>query len=129
MSKDITILFFTHHYHNSPQNLTHILVEQLLQDNASVRVDSVADIDWRIVGEFIAAFVRDVRMVSFDRHVQNEAIWRAYALLQSSTPATIKIGDFMQDPASSPMKRTETHSVGIEILSVLQQTAETWEVN
>ena len=85
--------------------------------------------DGRVVRASISAFVRDVRMVSFDRHVQNEAIWRAYALLQSSDPATIKINDFMQEPATSPMKRAETHSVGVEILSVLQQTAETWEVN
>jgi type IV secretion system protein VirB5 len=104
-------------------------VDQLGQTNAVARADRAADADGRVVRAAIAAFVRDVRMVSFDRHVQNEAIWRAYALLQSSDPATIKIGDFMQDPATAPMKRAETHSVGVEIQSVLQQTAETWEVN
>ncbi len=106
-----------------------IEVDQLGQANAVGRADFAADADGRVVRAAIAAFVHDVRMVSFDRHVQNEAIWRAYALLRSSDPATIKITDFMQDPATSPLKRAETHSVGVEILSVLQQTAETWEVN
>ncbi len=77
----------------------------------------------------IAAFVRDMRMVSFDRNVQNDAVWRVFALLQSSDPATMKITDYMKDPVTNPSKRAETHSVGVEILSVLQQTAETWEVN
>ena len=104
-------------------------VDQLGQANAVGRADSAGEADGRVIRAAIAAFVRDARMVSFDRHVQNDTIWRVFALLQSGDPATVKITDFMKDPTTSPGKRAETHSVGVEILSVLQQTAETWEVN
>ena len=104
-------------------------VDQLGQSNAVRRADRAAAMDERVVRASIAAFVRDMRMVSFDRNVQNDAVWRVFALLQSSDPATMKITDYMKDPVTSPGKRAETHSVGVEILSVLQQTTETWEVN
>lgn len=104
-------------------------VDQLGQANAVRRADRAVEADARVLRATIAAFVRDTRMVSFDRHVQNDAIWRVFSMLQSSDPATNKITDFMKDPATSPSKRAEIHSVGVEISSVLQQTAETWEVN
>ncbi len=104
-------------------------VDQLGQSNAVRRADRAAAMDERVVRASIAAFVRDMRMVSFDRNVQNDAVWRVFALLQSSDPATMKITDYMKDPVTNPSKRAETHSVGVEILSVLQQTTETWEVN
>ena len=106
-----------------------IEVDQLGQSNAVRRADRAAIADERVVHATIASFVRDARMVSFDRNVQNEAIWRVFSMLQSSDPATNKITDYMKDPATSPTKRAETHSIGVEISSVLQQTDETWEVN
>ncbi len=104
-------------------------VDQLGQPNAVRRADRAGDMDERVVRASIAAFVRDMRMVSFDRTVQNDAVWRVFAFLRSGDPATTKITDYMKDPATNPGKRAETHSVGVEILSVLRQTAGTWEVN
>lgn len=104
-------------------------VDQLGQSNAVRRADKAQDADERVVRATIAAFIRDARMVSFDRNVQNDAIWRVFAMLQSSDPATVKITDYMKDPVTSPSKRAETHSIGVEISSVLRQTDETWEVN
>ena len=104
-------------------------VDQLGQANAVKRADRASDVDVRVVHSMIASFVRDARMVSFDRNVQNDAIWRVFSKLQSSDSATNKITDYMKDPATSPTKRAELHSIGVEISSVLQQTAETWEVN
>ncbi len=104
-------------------------VDKLGQANAVNRADRAANVDERIVHATLAAFVRDMRMVSFDRNVQNDAIWRVFSMLQSSDPATTKITDYMKDPVTSPTKRAEEFSVGVEISSVLQQTHETWEVN
>lgn len=104
-------------------------VDKLGQTNAVRRADRTAAVDERVIHATIAAFVRDTRMISFDRNVQNEAIWRVFSMLQSSDPATAKITDFMKDPTTSPTKRAETHSVGVEIVSVLRQTEETWEVD
>lgn len=50
-------------------------------------------------------------------------------MLQSGDPATTKITEYMSDPATGPSKRAEELSVGVEIQSVLRQTAETWEID
>ncbi len=106
-----------------------IEVDKLGQAVAVKRADRAAAVDERVVHASLAAFVRDVRMVSFDRNAQNDGIWRAYAMLQSGDPATTKITEYMRDPRTNPGKRAEETSVGIEILSVLRQTEETWEID
>jgi type IV secretion system protein VirB5 len=106
-----------------------IEVDKLGQAAAVKRADRAADVDERIIHATLAAFVHDVRMVSFDRNAQNDAIWRVFALLQSSDPATGKITDYMKDPITSPTKRAAEFSVGVEIASALRQTQDTWEVN
>lgn len=103
-------------------------VDKLGQAAAVRRADRADQVDERIVHATLAAFVHDVRMVSFDRNAQNDAIWRMYALLQSGDPATNKITDYMQDPNTSPTQRANEASVGVEIVSVLRQTEETWEI-
>ncbi len=104
-------------------------VDKLGQAVAVNRADRARDVDERVVHASLASFIRDVRMVSFDRSVQNDAIWRVFSMLQSSDPATNKITDYMKDPVTNPTKRAEEFSVGVEIMSVLRQTEETWEVN
>ena len=106
-----------------------IEVDKLGQTAAVRRADRAAAVDERVVHATLAAFINDVRMVSFDRTVQNDAIWRVFAMLQSGDPATNKITEFMKDPATSPTQRAAENSVGVEISSVLRQTDETWEVN
>ncbi len=86
-------------------------------------------VDDRVVKATLASFIADSRAVSFDRNQQNDAIWRVYSHLQSSEPATTKITSYMTDPVTSPTKKAEEYSVGVEISSVLQQTETTWEVN
>ncbi len=86
-------------------------------------------VDDRVIKATLAGFIADSRGVSFDRNQQNDAIWRVYSHLQSGEPATTKITVYMTDPVTSPTRKAEDHSVGIEISSVLQQTDSTWEVN
>ncbi len=104
-------------------------VEKLGQAAAVGRADRASVVDERVVHATLASFVHDLRMVSFDRTVQNDAIWRVFALLQSGDPATNKITEFMKDPNTSPTQRAAENSVGVEISSVLRQTEETWEIN
>lgn len=106
-----------------------IEVDKLGQAAAVKRADQASEADERIVHSFVASFIHDLRMVSFDRVAQNDAIWRVYSMLQPSDPATTKITGFMQDPLTSPTKRAEEFNVGVEISSVLRQTRDTWEVN
>ena len=103
-------------------------VDTLGQAVAVGRADIAAEADDRIVHATLAAFIRDVRMVSFDRNAQNDAIWRVFSMLQSGDPAIGKITDYMKDPVTSPAKRASEFSVGVEISSVLRQTRDTWEI-
>lgn len=104
-------------------------IDKLGQVAAVKQADKASPVDERIIHATLATFVRDARMVSFDRTVQNAAIWRVFALLQSGDPATVKITEFMKDPSTSPIQRAAENSVGVEISSVLRQTPETWEIN
>lgn len=104
-------------------------VDTLGRAAAVGRADAAAKADERVVHAALASFVADARAVSFDRSAQNAAIWRVFAMLRSGDPATAKITEYMKDPATSPTKRAEEFSVGVEIASVLRQTRETWEVN
>jgi type IV secretion system protein VirB5 len=103
-------------------------VDKLGRAAAAKRADRAAEADERVIHAALAAFVHDLRMVSFDRNAQNDAIWRVFAMLQSGDPAIGKITDYMKDPATSPTKRAAEFSVGVEIASVLRQTRDTWEV-
>ena len=105
-----------------------IEVDKLGQAAAVNRADRANAADERVIHAALAAFVRDVRMVSFDRNAQNDAIWRVFAMLQSGDPAIGKITDFMKDPLTSPTKRAAEFSVGVEIASALRQTRDTWEI-
>ena len=105
-----------------------IEVDKLGQAAAVKRADVASDTDERVIHAALAAFIRDVRMVSFDRNAQNDAIWRVFAMLQSQDPAIGKITDYMKDPLTSPTKRAAEFSVGVEIASVLRQTRDTWEI-
>lgn len=104
-------------------------VDKLGQAVAGRVVERASRADNRVVKSTLASFVADVRGVSFDHYQQNSAIWRVYSHLKSSDPATTKITSYMKDPATSPTKKAEEYSVGVEISSVLQQTEATWEVN
>ncbi|MDR3077758.1 MAG: conjugal transfer protein TrbF [Planctomycetota bacterium] len=92
------------------------------------RADRAEPADERVLRAALAGFVEDLRTVSFDRNLQNAAIWRVYAHLQAGDPATAKVTDYYRDPLTSPLRRAEERSTGVEISSVLRQTPDTWEV-
>ncbi len=84
----------------------------------------------RVVHASIAAFINDLRMVTPDIALQRRAIFRAYAMLSNNDPATVKANEwFNSSEASSPFKRAETHTVNVEIISVIPQSPETWQVD
>lgn len=103
-------------------------VNNLGQVAAVGRADRVANVD-NLIHAAVADFVINSRMVSFDRNVQHDAIWKVYAMMQSGDPAAMKMTAFMKEETTSPTLRATKESVSVEISSVLQQTPETWEVN
>lgn len=103
-------------------------VDKLGQTMAVKRADRAEIADERVIRATLASFIRDSRMVSFDRHVQNEAIWRVFSHMKQGDAALLKMTAHMQDSATSPVKRAETESVGVEIVAILPQNEKTWEV-
>ncbi len=103
-------------------------VDKLGQTMGVGRADKAAVADERVIRATLGSFIRDARMVSFDRHIQNEAIWRLFSMLKQGDPALLKMTEYMKDPNTSPTKRAETESVGVEIAAILAQSPNTWEI-
>jgi type IV secretory pathway TrbF-like protein len=107
-----------------------VQVNQLGEAIAVARADVATAADQRVVHASVAAFINDLRMVTPDVALQRKAIFRAYAMLSNNDPATVKANQwFNGSEASSPFKRAETQTVNVEIISVIPQSPETWQVD
>jgi len=107
-----------------------VQVNKLGEAVAVSRADVAAVADQRVVHASVAAFINDLRMVTPDIALQRRAIYRAYAMLSTNDPATAKANLwFNGTEESSPFKRAETQTVSIEIISVIPQSLETWQVD
>jgi type IV secretory pathway TrbF-like protein len=84
----------------------------------------------RVVRAAVAQFVANARMVTPDIALQRNAVFKVYAMLAPNDPATTKMNEWLNGTKeSSPFKRAERETVSTEIKSVLQQTADTWQVD
>lgn len=107
-----------------------VQVNQLGEAIAVSRADMAGEADPRVVHASLASFINDLRMVTPDVTLQRKAIFRAYAMLSTNDPATAKANQwFNNSEASSPFKRAETQTVNVEIISVIPQSPETWQVD
>jgi len=107
-----------------------VQVNNLGEAVAVNRADTAAIADQRVIHASVAAFINDLRMVTPDVALQRRAIFRAYAMLSTNDPATVKANEwFNSDEYSSPFKRAETETVNVEIISVIPQSPETWQVD
>jgi type IV secretion system protein VirB5 len=78
----------------------------------------------------IASFISEARMVSPDATLQRQGIFRVYSMLHEGDPATQKMHEwFNATKESSPFERAATEAVSVEIISVIPQTSETWQVD
>ena len=79
-----------------------VQVNKLGEAIAVSRADIAGETDPRVVHASLASFINDLRMVTPDVALQRKAIFRAYA---------------------------ETQTVNVEIISVIPQSPETWQVD
>lgn len=106
-----------------------VAVDKLNQVTAIDRADKATPVDPRVVHAAVASFVADARMVTPDIALQRKAIFRIYAMLSANDPATTKINEWLNGtPDSSPFKRAANETVSTDIISVLPQTEDTWQV-
>ena len=102
----------------------------LFRSLAVAPVQSAAMADARVVHAAVASFVSDLRLVTPDVALQRKAVYRIYAMLAANDPATAKATEWLGGTdESSPFKRAARETVNIEIISVLPQTPETWQVD
>lgn len=107
-----------------------VQVDKLGEALAVSRADLVTELDERIVHAALASFVQDLRLVTPDVALQRKAVFRAYALLSSGDPAAHKANQWYNAvEENNPFKRSETSTVSAEIVSVIPQSPETWQVD
>jgi type IV secretion system protein VirB5 len=107
-----------------------VQVDTLGQTVAVSPAERAAPVDVRIVHATLAAFINDARMVTPDVTVQRNAIFRVYSMLNPNDPAMIKMNDWLNgDAEASPFKRAAKEIVNCEIVSVIAQSPETWQVD
>lgn len=106
-----------------------IAVDKLGQAAAMEPASKAAPADQRVVQASVAAFITDARLVTPDIALQRKAIFRIYAMLSANDAATAKTNEWLNGTEnSSPFKRAEKLTVNSEIVSVLPQTEDTWQV-
>ena len=105
-------------------------VDKLGQAAAVAPAQLAAAVDPRVVHAAVASFISDLRLVTPDVALQRKAVFRLYSMLSASDPATAKSNEWLNGTEdSSPFKRAVTETVSIEILSVIPQTPDTWQVD
>ena len=107
-----------------------IEVDKLGQAMAVAPAQRAAAADQRVVHAAVAAFISDLRTVTPDVALQRKAIFRVYAMLSSADAATAKSKEWLNGTEdSSPFKRAAKETVSTEIVSVIPQTPDTWQVD
>lgn len=105
-------------------------VDNLSQAGAPTVLNPGAATDPRVVHATVAAFIADARLVTPDIALQRKAVFRLYAHMAPSDPATTKMNEWLNGtPTSSPFKRAEDETVSTEILSVIAQSPDSWQVD
>jgi len=105
-------------------------VDKLGQAVAVAPAQRAAVVDQRVVHASVASFISDARLVTPDVALQRKAVFRLYSMLSANDPATAKTNEWLNGSEdSSPFKRAAKETVSTEILSVIPQTPDTWQVD
>lgn len=105
-------------------------VDKLGELRAVGIAERVPRADPRVIHATVAQFISDARLVTPDIALQRNAVFRIYARLAPNLPATNKMNEWLNGTAeASPFKRAVKEIVSTEIVSVLPQTPETWQVD
>jgi type IV secretion system protein VirB5 len=88
-----------------------------------------APVDMRVVHASLAAFMSNARLVTPDIALQRKAIFAVYAMMNSDNPATVKMTTWLNgNEASNPFNRAAKETVETEIVSVIPQSPDTWQI-
>lgn len=104
-------------------------VDKLGQAVAAGPVTSSSKAEPRIISSAVLMFIENARLVTPDVALQRKAVLSVYSHLAPNDPATIKMNEYLNGNAdASPFVRAAKEMVNTEIISVLQQTPDTWQI-
>jgi type IV secretion system protein TrbF len=105
-------------------------VDKLGAAVAAGPVETISPVDQRIVRVAVSDFVTNARLVTPDIALQRKAVLQVYSMLHGGTPASNKMTAFLNgSPDKNPFKRAATETVNADIVSIIPQTANTWQVD
>lgn len=104
-------------------------VDKLGQSVAVAPAQVAAAVDERVVHASLAAFMSNARLVTPDIALQRKAIFSVYAMLSAGDPAAAKMSAWLNESeASNPFHRAEKETVETEMVSVIPQSSDTWQI-
>jgi len=104
-------------------------VDKLGQSLAVAPAQTAAPVDARVVHASLAAFISNARLVTPDIALQRKAIFSLYAMMKPDDPATVKMTAWLNgDEANNPFHRAAKETVETEIVSVIPQSADSWQI-
>jgi type IV secretion system protein VirB5 len=75
-------------------------------------------------------FIENIRTVTPDGEMQRKAVLRTYAFLFPDDAATTKANEFLNGSKErNPFTRAKTEMVSVELISALQQSPGTWQID
>jgi type IV secretion system protein VirB5 len=83
--------------------------------------------DERLIRAAIFGWTQNYRMVSSDAVVERAAIDKVYAMIASGSPAALKVTEAYRN--SSPLSRSQTQVVSIEVHTVFATSPKSYEVD
>jgi type IV secretory pathway TrbF-like protein len=106
-----------------------IEVDKLGQTMAVAPAQRAAPIDQRVVHASLASFMSNARLVTPDIALQRKAIFAIYAMVNADDPAASKMTAWLNgSEASNPFHRAAKETVETEIVSVIPQSPDTWQI-
>lgn len=104
-------------------------VDKLGQAVAVAPAQTAAPADARVIHASLASFISNARLVTPDIALQRKAIFSLYAMMRTNDPAAPKMNAWLNgNEASSPFQRAGKETVETEIISVIPQSADTWQI-
>ena len=104
-------------------------VDKLGQSVAVAPAQVATAVDERVVHASLAAFMSNARLVTPDIALQRKAIFSVYAMLSAGDPAAAKMSAWLNgNEDSNPFHRAQKETVETEMISVIPQSADTWQI-
>lgn len=106
-----------------------IEIDKLGQNLAVAPAELAMPVDQRVVHASLAAFMSNARLVTPDIAIQRKAIFSVYAMMNADSPAATKMTAWLNgNEESNPFHRAAKETVETEIVSVIPQSPDTWQI-